>query len=788
MVVVLIAKFAIPAVAPFLPSALGYTRHHRPYRQVFTSVRESSEWFGVWQGLIAFCVAWIRHEQETRASIRLEAGRQGLYYPTWIERLLEARFDITWIEGFLCSSVFDFSGLTQRAGIFLDFGPDRDAQQPSPDWFVAYNVPVWFNLKDAQKKYPNAGTAIFPQPHELQLFVSAPPTPGPSLRLSPSPPPPSETTVPTSSLRHEDNHHSQSRGDEMRAFISRREEAIAEMMRTSSEVERQRWAGRRATPKTSKCRVVLWSADPRDPSRLVRELAGDTDILDEYTSAQKWYDPINQTWHCCFDLAPGEVTAEAAELINDYYGQDVLVPVDGVLPDATAPGSDHSLSAQPCLVSSDGALPDVTGDGKDLQLAAQSSTVSSPHHVSHIYVPPILPEDSSPDQFLPSTRQDEQGLADEVLAVLVRYYGFVPPLPMPTDRPTVALPEPQRVWLLRTLGFHPTTSLSSPFFQSPLCHLAVGFLEQFCKKSGRPHPDNFDLDATNRDPLTSSPYLYKWFLVSRDANDQALVPPLYVFQFDETTGPWLLSVTTADDAVLVMRLHRLGLRDLAVHLATAGIRFHTLAPVTLEFPSRSTYLRPPPQALPIRTPGYVFTQRDYDAYLHARALLLADPRMRAAIQRGGILWRLAVSVLSPWDALAGPTGAPGLALVHPRTGHQLIDDALTTEEVQILCGSYICFTGRGSDQFSLKSWWPLPETFDHHDSGENYGRWTSYRENHYQNRLEDIRKGAQPMTNTQWRSFLRGRPDLRRLRHNREASARAFLASNCPASGLTASL
>ncbi|KAG2001446.1 hypothetical protein CC2G_008249 [Coprinopsis cinerea AmutBmut pab1-1] len=66
------------------------------------------------------------------------------------------------------------------------------------------------------------------------------------------------------------------------------------------------------------------------------------------------------------------------------------------------------------------------------------------------------------------TRQDEQGLDDEVLAVLVRYYGFVPPLPMPTDRPTVALPEPQRVWLLRTLASIPPLPSPARFPVTPV--------------------------------------------------------------------------------------------------------------------------------------------------------------------------------------------------------------------------------------------------------------------------------------------------------------------------------
>ena len=125
-----------------------------------------------------------------------------------------------------------------------------------------------------------------------------------------------------------------------------------------------------------------------------------------------------------------------------------------------------------------------------------------------------------------------------------------------------------------------------------------------------------------------------------------------------------------------------------------GIQFNTLLPVNPLPRSIAPVL-----AVPVRLPGYEFTQDDYFAYEQERAALLRDPRIaRAALLRGGIVWRLAVATLSFDDVLDGPTTAAtlrrqGVVLKTSDASVDLCDDGLSKLELDIICGLYHCLTG-----------------------------------------------------------------------------------------------
>ena len=83
----------------------------------------------------------------------------------------------------------------------------------------------------------------------------------------------------------------------------------------------------------------------------------------------------------------------------------------------------------------------------------------------------------------------------------------------------------------------------------------------------------------------------------------------YAFDFKEAaTVPWMVAVPNVMDAFYVCRLHQTGglqLTDFEVarELLNRGIRFSTLLPVKSILGS----IRPPPNTIPIRLPGYKFT-------------------------------------------------------------------------------------------------------------------------------------------------------------------------------------
>ncbi len=170
--------------------------------------------------------------------------------------------------------------------------------------------------------------------------------------------------------------------------------------------------------------------------------------------------------------------------------------------------------------------------------------------------------------------------------------------------------------------------------------------------------------------------------------------------FDFGTGSlqkWKIATVTARHTLMICRLDpQMKEEEIARFLVTRGIPFRTLQAST-------ALLRTPlVPKIPIKTPcrplSYQFTLQDYDAYtIHYRYFLL-NPRSRAALMKGGYIWRVAIPVVSITTVISGPTGwstDPEEMFIasSPELG-KFVDDELTDAEIQLLCGLYHCSTGK----------------------------------------------------------------------------------------------
>ena len=169
---------------------------------------------------------------------------------------------------------------------------------------------------------------------------------------------------------------------------------------------------------------------------------------------------------------------------------------------------------------------------------------------------------------------------------------------------------------------------------------------------------------------------------------------LYVFLFNDNrvTVPWRLAVTTASDALLVCQLDAQFFdADLARFLALCGIPFCTLLakllmPPFIPYPDVDIYL-------PQRPSWYCFTKADYEAYLNCWSWILQHPCIWAAILHGGYLWQLTIRSVSMNELLKGPLGGGSLLAINNDEYPLLLDDKLTSNEMDWLCGMYVCTTG-----------------------------------------------------------------------------------------------
>lgn len=161
----------------------------------------------------------------------------------------------------------------------------------------------------------------------------------------------------------------------------------------------------------------------------------------------------------------------------------------------------------------------------------------------------------------------------------------------------------------------------------------------------------------------------------------------------------------------VLELYRQGditnCRDAVRYLVARGVPYYTL--FCPDHKDRITYIRPEVPTLSWWISGTVLNRYDYQVYEQRAYNILARPRGRAALAQGGIVWRLASEIMSAdWhDAVfEGPstdvyhTGQP----FRPCRGDDYYDDALTLEELDVVCGVHKIFTGRANQythSFSL---------------------------------------------------------------------------------------
>ncbi|KAG2125786.1 hypothetical protein DEU56DRAFT_713850, partial [Suillus clintonianus] len=152
----------------------------------------------------------------------------------------------------------------------------------------------------------------------------------------------------------------------------------------------------------------------------------------------------------------------------------------------------------------------------------------------------------------------------------------------------------------------------------------------------------------------------------------------------------------------------------------------------------------------------------YTTYELQREDFLTHPHARAALLRGGILWRLCkTSFEGRLGLVNGPSSDVWVfgeaRLFSPTTKDEAStwawDDALTRDEVDLICGVYhVGVSGR--HHWETLYWWPRPSEFNNSNLWTGY--WNASCEFWFQQRLKSIRCGeAKPFTVSDWKKELK---------------------------------
>ncbi|KXN89667.1 hypothetical protein AN958_05534 [Leucoagaricus sp. SymC.cos] len=208
----------------------------------------------------------------------------------------------------------------------------------------------------------------------------------------------------------------------------------------------------------------------------------------------------------------------------------------------------------------------------------------------------------------------------EVLRLLSRFYGFVPPLPLPSRFGGFWV-DADRQSLIAVLALD-KDELSHDFFISPLGKICASFLRLFSGKDAeqKPNPELWDLSGDNRQTLAFS----KRVSLIKSARSSS-GNMWYMFDFENMrTVPWNLAVCSAAAALYVCRLNdEMTEEEIALDLVQEGIQFHTVQ-------RRDTLRKAPvdrssPAIVPMRLSGHIFDEDDVDFYHKQRECLTSLP-------------------------------------------------------------------------------------------------------------------------------------------------------------------
>ncbi|KIJ90619.1 hypothetical protein K443DRAFT_135642 [Laccaria amethystina LaAM-08-1] len=711
------------ALAPAYPSARGYLRAHASPSIALREARAAREIFVLWIGLFSYAVA------------RADSTSYQQWHSFLVEKL---QFHPSIIDLICASDIGTCTHESRRVGTFIHLNSKdiRDSCQPSIQWFVAHNIPVWYQWDKFEIKRAEGDPylpSIGPLPHQIEFQREE-----------------ALSHIPANLAMQYPNQI-------WEHFFQKRMERLPQLLFLEKPSECERRLNREQMQPTKTAQVFVWD---KDPDHLVREevlVREREETLLEYGSQQKVYNAFWNQWDCCH--AFGSPDASSGE--EDDYAYK---------------------------------------DDNPIQNAEQyDETIEQPPPQQPI-IQPMTEEDHENANRLPDHYEDTlkgprftlEGLVDQVQCILYEHYGLVTPEPFTSQRLPSLSNKEEKFWL-QWIGLSPTNKnedMLHQFWNLDLVRFWVAFTEEQQR-----HQDiqniNTDINMYHPDSLTKSKCLQQICYViniydnehhnfnHKYKDDAKHIRNWYMFDFGlEATVPWKLVVTSASDALLVCRLDDQFLDvDIARYLAGRGIAFRTLAsraqiPISPSVPEVDFYL-------PSRPQDYVFTQADYEAYLYFRERMLRQPRIRAAILRGGYFWRLVIGSVSLDEILEGPIGGASMFSVEG-DGKEFLDDKLSKHEMDLLCGTYMCETAQ-ANEVAVKSWWPPYVILDNEYASEAYGKWNEWAEAIYTNPLAQIRSGnAEPCSTSKWRAFLKGHKESKKLMQQTETLAVNFIIKHRP--------
>ena len=236
-------------------------------------------------------------------------------------------------------------------------------------------------------------------------------------------------------------------------------------------------------------------------------------------------------------------------------------------------------------------------------------------------------------------------------------------------------------------------SLNSSYIRSAICH----FVECTITTPHNMPAELFDLHQASYKPFKPSTHLH---IFKRELQFKNENRPMHVYLIKQVASIDSRTVMLHDPAT-VKECYR-QFETLAKIVAFLFLNGRPLNVLVVE---QCTPPPPPMHVHPSLTLGYHSQDYkpglpEYHYYEHVRKQFCNLPHGRAALLRGGIIWRLALESIgtSAAEVLAfnGPSQEVhqrGIPVQDPDTSVTIWDDNLTEAEMDLICGVYTVHTG-----------------------------------------------------------------------------------------------
>ncbi|KAJ2912348.1 hypothetical protein MD484_g8066, partial [Candolleomyces efflorescens] len=570
-----------------------------------------------------------------------------------------------------CVSLFD--GSVDRVGTFVSIPGNDQEETLSIDWLCEMGVPVWYEWGDREEEIASKNPfwrRYAPPMDAVRLGDPCDPHCGPSYSadifsradlavslhedLSPPNAPMCEMIVsstsayprrpePTPEERTWDAHFE--KRAHRRAIVLSQETSEARVSRENRE---------RCPPTNpKKTRFFIWEKNLSGKG-FVRRRAEKDDMDDIFTEdgrfgrKQAKYDSVYNEWDLCdYFGPPDEHQLEyMAETWAEYEGTTF----------------EKELTKCRAYYGLEGPFEE---DGQSGESREQFEAIDTAEDNSAI----------EPCVLTPSQREIPH-LVYELFGYALSLPGssHAPPAPgsTPSSPPSLGL-------VPKVLGVSKLVPRNDAFWKSAEGQSVLAFIKSLSNGSS-PMIHSWDLTLTSPMPIVTLP---RFKLLRRSM----VSVPMYLEEWDNNQGRLSKLVEAPQEAFWFASDHGqqwfIGCLSPAVALMICRLNQSLVHPMVLA------------QDL-LNRGDYQYSKNDYESYLRTKRELLTGPAGRAALLRGGIAWRLAIEDTSFDEVFSGASreAYEGRGVLRGTgSGTYLIDNDLSADELDCLCGFYETFIG-----------------------------------------------------------------------------------------------